>query len=192
MKFGLALGALFFGGVLAVAAGAADAGETVLFDGTSLDQFTKLGDAEWTIKDGYVDAHEGPMSFLVSKGIYGDFDLKVDFWVSPDANSGVFIRCQDASHITDTNCYEVNIFDQRPDQTYRTGAITHIAPPRAKIDGGNHWNTFDISARGGHLVVTLNGTVTVDVEDDTHAMGRIVLQYGNGTVRFRNIRLTTE
>ena len=197
MRYFLVAGAILTGVALGGSAAgkttaAAEPADTVLFDGKSLDQFTALGDAKWSLKDGYMEATNGGMSFLVSKGIYADFDLKLDFWVSPDANSGVFIRCQDASHITDTNCYEVNIFDQRPDQTYRTGAITHIAAPRVKIDTGNRWSSYEIIAKGGHLVVKLDGKVTVDVEDGTHAMGRIALQYGNGTIRFRNIRLTAE
>ena len=38
----------------------------------------------------------------------------VEFWASDDANSGIFIRCQNPKQITDRSCYEVNIFDQRP------------------------------------------------------------------------------
>ena len=31
--------------------------------------------------------------FLVSKEAYTDFQLRVEFWVDEDANSGIFIRC---------------------------------------------------------------------------------------------------
>jgi hypothetical protein len=33
-------------------------------------------------------------NFLVSKQSCGDFELRVEFWVSPDTISGVNIRCQ--------------------------------------------------------------------------------------------------
>src|SRR2546430_8381151 len=33
--------------------------------------------------------------FLVTKNAYGDFQLRVEFWAGPDANSGIFIRCTD-------------------------------------------------------------------------------------------------
>ena len=59
---------------------------------------------------------------------YKDFSMRVEFWASDDANSGVFFRCQDLAKITDEGCYEANIFDQRPDPSYGTGAIVRTAP----------------------------------------------------------------
>ena len=64
--------------------------------------------------------------------------------MSPDANSGVFIRCSDPQQITAANAYEVNIFDMRPDQTYRTGGIVNIAKVMATVYTGNRWNTMEI------------------------------------------------
>ena len=88
-------------------------------------------------------------------------------------------------------CYEVNIFDQREDQTYRTGGIVNFAAPDAQIDAGGQWNSYEIRAEGPRLHITLNGTVTVDFEDDTYAEGPFTLQYGSGVVRFRNVRIQT-
>jgi hypothetical protein len=179
--------------VAAMTAGAALAAEPmVLFDGSSLAKFNTTGDADWTVANGYVEAKNGKHGYLVTKQSYKDFDLTVEFWTSPDANSGVFFRCADPAEITDVSCYEANIFDQRPDQTYRTGAITHIASPKVKIDAGAHWNTFEIVAKGKHLTLKLNGTVTVDIDDATHAAGAIALQYGAGVVRFRKVILTAD
>ena len=87
------------------------------------------------------------------------------------------------------NCYEVNIYDQRADQTYRTGGIVYFAAPAAQIDTGGQWNTYEIRAEGDRIMVTLNGTVTVDFEDDTYSDGPLTLQYGNGIVRFRNVQI---
>jgi hypothetical protein len=122
---------------------------------------------------------------------YGDFQLIAEVWVDDDANSGIFIRCQDPKMITATNCYEVNVFDKRPDPAYRTGAIVNIAKPAAMINAGGKWNTMDITAQGTHLMVTLNGTRTVDVQDDKFARGPIALQYSAGVVKFRNVRIRT-
>ena len=52
--------------------------------------------------------------FLVTPMSYGDFQITLEFWVNHDANSGVFIRCQDPKMISAMNSYEVNIFDKRP------------------------------------------------------------------------------
>ncbi|MGY4503883.1 hypothetical protein ACVWYH_007840 [Bradyrhizobium sp. GM24.11] len=62
--------------------------------------------------------------YLVSKKSYKDFVLRVEFWPSNDANCGIYFRCLDAKKINDRTRYEANIFDQRPDPSYGTGAIT--------------------------------------------------------------------
>ncbi len=174
--------------VVAPVAHAQAPGWTTLFDGSSLDRWDVLGTANWELGEGAVSADSGS-GFLVSEVPYGDFELSLEFWVDEPANSGIFIRCADPGEIRDTNCYEVNIFDTRPDQTYRTGGIVHIAAPTSVIDAGGRWNTYVIRAEGPRLMVTLNGTQTVDVEDDQFTSGPIALQYGAGIVRFRNVRI---
>ena len=71
---------------------------------------------------------KGKSSFIVTKTPYRDFMLRVEFWVSDDANSGIYMRCTDLANITDKTCYEANIFDQRSDPKYGTGAIVHLSP----------------------------------------------------------------
>ncbi len=170
---------------------AAQAGWTTLFDGTTLKGWNRLGDANWEIVDGAVQATTGGASFLVTPNAYSDFQLTLEVWASPDANSGVFIRCQDPKAIAAANAYEVNIFDTRPDPAYRTGSIVDVAKPMVNIDAGGRWNTFDITARGTKLTVIMNGQKTVEVDHTAFARGPIALQYGAGTVRFRNIRIRT-
>ncbi len=159
-----------------------------LFDGGNLDAWTTVGDANWQLVDDAVQADMGT-GFLLTKSSYGDFDLELEFFVSPDANSGVFIRCANPAEIGAATCYEVNIFDQRPDPTYRTGAIVDVAKPNVMIDTGDRWNSYAISAHGQHLLVTLNGQITVDTNDEKLVGGPIALQYGAGKVMFRNVRI---
>jgi len=161
---------------------------TTLFDGKSLAAFSPIGDANWQMAEGVVQANKGT-GFLVSKASYGDFQLKAEFWVDDDANSGVFIRCENPQQITAMNAYEVNIYDKRPDPTYGTGAIVDVAKPSTMIKAGGKWNTFEITAQGPHMVVVLNGTKTVDVQHSGHARGPIALQYGAGTVKFRLVQI---
>jgi len=168
----------------------AQAAGTTLFDGTSLDGWNPIGDANWQLGDGAVSATSGS-GFLVSERSYGDFELTLDFWVDEPANSGVFIRCSDPANVTDRNCYEVNIYDTRTDQTYRTGGIVHIAAPSRVINTGGQWNSYRIRAQGSRLVVVLNGQQTVDTRDEQFTRGPIALQYGAGTVGFRNVRIRT-
>jgi hypothetical protein len=162
-----------------------------LFDGTSLVGWTRDGDANWQLMDGAVQADSGS-GFLLTNAVYDDFDLQLEFFVSPDANSGVFIRCAKPQEIGAATCYEVNIFDQRPDPSYRTGAIVDIAKPSVMIDTGDRWNTYEIAAHGSHLRVTLNGQTTVDTNDQKLVAGPIALQYGAGRVMFRNVRIRAD
>ena len=127
-----------------------------------------------------------------SGGAFGRWTTLIDGTrgASDDANSGIFFRCQDPAKITDENCYEANIFDQRPDPTYATGAIVKVAKLNAPmIKAGGQWNTFEISARGTRLVVLLNGVKTVDMDDAKLASGPIALQWGRGTIKFRKLEV---
>jgi hypothetical protein len=161
-----------------------------ILDGTSLKGWNVVGNANWTVADGAVQATTGT-GFLVTPDSYTDFQITADFWVTDDANSGIFIRCSDPKTITATNAYEVNIFDKRPDPTYRTGGIVGVAKPMEMISTGGKWNTIDITARGARLTVLINGQRMVDVQDNKYARGPIALQYGAGTVRFKNVKLRT-
>jgi hypothetical protein len=160
----------------------------VILDGTTLKGWDAVGNANWSVADGAVQATMGT-GFLVTPASYADFQITADFWVSDDANSGIFIRLSDPKTITATNSYEVNIYDKRPDQAYRTGAIVDVAQPLAQINTGGKWNTIDITARGTRLIVVMNGTKTVDVDDKKFARGPLALQYSAGTVKFKNVRI---
>ena len=69
-------------------------------------------------------------------------------------------------------CYEVNIFDKRPDPSYGTGAIVDVAKVDPMPKAAGKWNTYEITAKGSHLVVVLNGQKTVDVQDQSTPAAR--------------------
>ncbi len=175
------------------ASGGAAGGWTSLIDGArGLDNFNRVGEANWSATEGSVQASQGgkDAAFLVTRTAYKDVMIRAEFWASDDANSGIFFRCQDPAKITDENCYEANIFDQRPDPTYATGAIVKVAKLNAPmVKAGGQWNTFEITARGTRLVVVLNGVKTVDIEDAKLASGPIALQWGRGTIKFRKLEV---
>lgn len=161
-----------------------------LFDGESLKGWTSVGEANWRVEAGALTADTGGMSFLVSDGGYGDFDLLAEIWVSPDANSGVFIRCSDRSQITTATGYEVNVFDTRPDPAYGTGAIVDVAKVSPMPKAGGSWNTLEVAARGDSFSVIFNGMKTVEgARDARFANGPIALQHGAGVVKFRRVEI---
>ena len=169
--------------------GQADAGWVTLFDGSNLNDWNQIGDANWKIVDGAVQADKGN-GFLVSKNSYGNFQLRAEFWVDTAANSGIFIRCTNPEKVGTDSSYEVNIFDTRPDPSYGTGAIVNVAKVSPMPKAGEKWNNYEVTANGPKLTVTLNGVRTVDgVEDSKFASGRIALQYGAGVVKFRKVQV---
>lgn len=183
--------ALFFVAIGTLPGVSAQGAWTTLFDGKNgLKGWNAVGDANWEIVDGVLQATKGSAaSYMVSQESYADFQLTLDFWVTPDANSGVFIRCTDPKMITAMNAYEVNIFDMRPDPTYRTGAIVNVAKPTSVVNTGNKWNTFDISAKGPKMTVVLNGMKIAEGENSMNPRGPFALQWGAGTVKFRNVKI---
>ena len=176
--------------LLAGATMAAQGGWVTLFNGGSVNEkvWTPAGTVNWKVIGNELWATNGA-GFLVTKQSYGDHEIRADIWVSPDANSGIFVRCMDANKVGAATCYEVNVYDTRPDQTYRTGGIVDLAKPAAMIDSGNKWNTLQITARGPRLIVRMNGIETVNVEDKKFARGPFALQAGVGVVRFRNVQV---
>src|SRR5207253_4788716 len=120
--------------------GQGDAGWVTLLDGSNpktLDNWNRIGDANWRAEDGAIVADKGKGGFLVSKNSYKDFQIRAEFWADHTTNSGVFIRCTDPNKITATNAYEENIFDHRPDPSYGTGGIVNVAKvsPMPKAGG---------------------------------------------------------
>lgn len=171
----------------------AGGGWITLFDGSTLDHWTQVGDANWRIVDGAVVADKGG-GFLVSKRTYADFQIRAEFWADSDVNSGIYMRCSDVKKINSNTCYEANIYDKRPDPLYGTGAITDLAKVVPMPKAGGRWNTYDIVVKGSHLVVTFNGVKTVDIHDTKFASGPIGLQYAQGvkdkgTIKFRKVEI---
>ena len=173
------------------ASGQSNDGWIVLFDGKNLDNFSPIGDANWRIEDGVLVADKASeISYLVSKDDYTDYQIRAEFWVSDDANSGVFIRCTDPTSVSSKTGYEVNIFDQRPDPTYATAAIVDVAKPSQVMKAGGKWNLFEITVKGSRFDVVMNGVKTVDnATDSKFPKGRVALQYGQGVVKFRKVEL---
>lgn len=171
----------------------ADDGWVTLLDQGRKGEWNEVGRANWEMKDGVLVANklEGKdYAYLVSKSIYKDFQIYAEFWVDDDANSGIFIRCEKPNAIDGKSCYEVNVFDKRPDPSYGTGAIVGTAKVDPMPKAGGKWNTYEITAQGSHLVAVLNGQKTADVQDSTHPnAGPIALQYGAGLVKFRLVKI---
>jgi hypothetical protein len=186
------LAALLFVGFAAINGAYSQSGPgwIQLFNGKNLDGWTPSNDqVNWRVEDGAIvaDKKKGKGgNHLVSKDSYKDHQIYAEFWTSPDANSGIFVRCN-PKRIGAKDCYEVNIFDTRPDPSYGTGAVVYFAEVKDMQKAGGKWNTFEITAKGRNIVVVLNGKQTVNLQSGMFTEGHFTLQYGGGTVKFRKV-----
>ena len=174
-----------------------DTGWVTLIDGEKgMENWYPVGDANWRAEDGAIVADKGKGGFLVTKKSYGDFQIRAEFWAGHNANSGIYMRCADPKGITDKNCYEANIFDERPDPSFGTGAIQHLAKASPMLKAGGKWSIYEVTAKGPQLTVVLNGVRTAEATDTQFASGPIALQFGSGpkgvpggVIKFRKVQI---
>jgi hypothetical protein len=175
-------------------------GWTTLIDGEKgLENFNRIGDANWRAEGGAIVADKGKGGHLVTKKSYTNFQIRAEFYAETNTNSGIFIRASDPNKIGAANAYEVNIYDQRPGQEYATGAIVNFGripvPNPSNYKAAGKWNTFEITAKDTHLRVILNGVETVTIYDSKYASGPFSLQFGNhgkqpgGAIKWRKVQV---
>lgn len=163
-----------------------------LLNGSTLDGWDVVGDAQWQLNNGELVSNSGGLGYVVTQESYRNFTLSLEFFPVAEVNSGIFIRIADPNNIAATTAYEMNIWDEHPNQAFRTGAIvTRVAPPLAHVDTLNQWNTYEITANGDHISAKVNGTLTAELTDNSLHEGPIALQRGDtGVIRFRHVQLT--
>lgn len=197
----------------------ADDGFVRIFDGETLNGWTKvgLGKASYEVKDGAIHGvtQEGsPNTFLGSDKEYGDFELEFEVKVHNKLNSGVQIRSREktAKDGKDMGRFfgpQVEIEASPGQAGYVYGEATgrgwlSKAPkdPAHSHDyvKNNEWNKYRIVAKGAHIQTWINGHQVADLTDEeifkTHPKGKIGLQvHGIGKqagpfdVSWRNIRI---
>ena len=182
------------------------AGEPVeLFNGKNLSGWRPVqGKASaFKVEDGAIvgDRSGGGAYWLSTEKKYGDFELSLEYRLSPGGNSGVFIRVPHHKPRTSVQGMEVQLLDdlgdgKEPDKG-ATGAIYRVKaadrkPPQAK----GEWNRVRIVARGDTIEIHINGALvnTVDMSkypdlDKRPRAGFIGLSAHTEPVRFRNVTL---
>ena len=179
--------------------GQGDAGWIMLLDGSNpktLDNWNRIGDVNWRVEDGAIVADKGKGGHLVSKNSYKDFQIRAEFWADHTTNSGIYFRISDPKAVGSKTGYEANIYDQRPDPEYGTGAIANVAKVSPMPKAGGKWNTYEITAKGSQLTLVLNGIKTVDIQHTQFTEGFISLQFANrekgtpgGAIKWRKVEI---
>lgn len=195
------------------------AGFELLFDGESLDGwhvFKGDGTPGWDVLDGTL-ARVGPGGDLVTDRVFGDFELRLQWKVSPGGNSGILFRIQDESQRTYHGAPEIQVLDDaaHADGASRltaAGANYGLHPaPEGVVRPAGEWNDIRLVVDGSHVEHWLNGRKIVEYElwsDEWREKvaaskfaewpeygmareGRIGLQDHGDRVWFRSIRIRT-
>jgi hypothetical protein len=174
-----------------------------LFDGKDIEKhFTIKGKHEsWRIVDGVIHSTPGG-DRIMSKEVYRDFILRLDWKVSTDGNSGIFVRVPSADDgapwITG---FEVQITNAPRDDSHCTGSLYGVQAVKPRPDEtANVWHSYEIVCLGGRITARVNGIACLDADAskiegmrNRPLEGYIGLQdshAGQGsTIDYRNIRI---
>jgi len=158
--------------------------------GARLDEFPAKG---WKIKDGILTVlssggeESAAGGDIVTKDLYGDFELKVDFMITEGANSGI-------KYYVDTDInkgpgssigleYQILDDQRHPDAKLgnhdgsRTVASLYdliMADPDKPMHGPGKWNTAHIISKDNHVEHWLNGMKVLAYERKSNQYRKLV------------------
>lgn len=185
---------------------AVEPGFIPLFNGRDLcgwSGVTSDASASWKVEQGMIVCTGQRGTWLRSRDVYGDFNLRFDYRLRPGGNSGIYLRVPaDGAH-REGGGAEVQLLDDQAER-YRKlepaqycGSIYKVAPAMHHVARpAGEWNTMEINCRGTSYRVTHNGVVVVDAPEkefpelkERFVQGYLGLQNHNEEVWFRNLRI---
>ena len=130
--------------------------------------------------------------FLVSRQTYSNFILQADVLIPPGGNSGVQFRSQYGHNFMQGYQADMDTGDRNWAGglwfQYR-GWLARSRHKAPVVPG--HWNHYMIEAIGNRIVITVNGRVTVNTQNNIASSGHIALQDhgGPGVYHFKNVQI---
>lgn len=193
----------------------AEAGFTPLFDGKTLDGWTLIGSKGdgYMVKDGMLVCAKGGGGKLLTDKEYADFVLRFEFRLPPEgSNNGLGIRTPkegDAAYqgielqILDEKAALAEKWGKLKDSQFHGSVYDVIAAKKGAQKPGGEWNVQEVTAKGKHITVVLNGQTILDADLATvtdpavlkkhpgllRTSGHIGFLGHNDYVEFRNIRI---
>ncbi|PQO37175.1 DUF1080 domain-containing protein [Bremerella cremea] len=175
-----------------------------LFNGKNLDGWDVFGHSGWSVQNGELvgtapNDQNKVHGWLMNRGDFEDFELRLEYRLPPGGNSGVYIRAvPNPSEINEFDMNEVQLLDDtslryddvRPNM--RNAALWKVWPasPSLKLPP-NQWHRLAIRVQGDGIQIWSNDVkVTAGKLPSEKSIGKkIGLQLMSSEVRFRNIQV---
>lgn len=148
------------------------AGWQLLFNGQDMSHWRNFKSDEinpqWIITDEAMTLTKGGGDILTKK-MYRNFDLKIDWKISTKGNSGIFVLADELGSMIYSHAPEVQIIDneEHPDNkidSHLSGSIYDLfAAPKAAHKPANTWNKVRIKMHNKHLQVWQNDVSTLSI-----------------------------
>jgi hypothetical protein len=167
-----------------------DLGWIRLFDGQSLLGWKSTSDADWKVENDHIVVTKGQPGFLQTEVRFSDYEIELEFQADEKTNSGLFLRTSDDVKDPSKDCYEINIAPT--DNPFPTGSIVGRSKVSEQVTApeSDQWHSLHALVDQDHIQVWVNGQQAADYKDTTGLVaGKIGLQFREGAIRFRNIRL---
>ncbi len=155
-----------------------------LWDGKTFSGWHIIGKGNWEIVDGAIhgthEKAEKEFGHLVTDKVYKDFTARLKF-KALKGNSGFYFRIEEKG-ASGVSGFQAEI-DPKNDVggLYETNGRTWVVKPGAeevaKWFKPGEWNEMTVKARGGNVIVTVNGIKSAELQNDPgRTEGRIALQ----------------
>lgn len=161
-----------------------------LFDGQSMMGWQNAGNANWKVEDGCLVATTGDAGLLCTSVRFSDYELMLEYQGEATTNSGIFLRTPAVPTDPSKDCYELNIAPQ--DNPFPTGSLVGRVKVSEQVDEpeAGEWHSLHAMVDREKVQAWVDGQLSADYTDTTGLTnGLIGLQFREGTIRFRNIRL---
>ncbi len=175
--------------ILLAASPASSQGQwTVLFDGKSTDAWrgyrrSSFPDKGWTIDQGALKTVVGGDHVdLITKQKFRNFELEMEWKVSPGGNGGIFYRAGEEDAEIWHNAPEIQVLDDhkhadgRNPKTSAGSLYALIAPTGKKLRPVGEFNQFRLVLRGNHGEHWLNGVKIVEYELGSDSLAALIAQ----------------
>ncbi len=174
-----------------------------MMDGKTLSGWHKVGEGNWTVEDGaFVGRADKTRLYglLVSDDTFKDFTVRLKFKCL-SGDSGFYIRTiikkPEKAHGLQVQVGQAGSGVGGIYESYGRAWIDKPAvEDEKKYVKADDWNKMTIGARGGNVVVHVNGTKTAELKDDpSRSEGHLALQMHAGCVMlvmFKDIEILEE